>query len=95
MAYPGHSSVRELQIFDALHLVRITFLLLILHIFVLYILQSVHNKCPIFWGDGGGSDLRMAYPGHSSVGVLKIFDALHLVRITFLVLFLPILCFMY
>ena len=26
LAYPGHSSVGELQIFDALHLVRITFL---------------------------------------------------------------------
>ena len=25
LAYPGHSSVGELQIFDALHLVRITF----------------------------------------------------------------------
>ena len=35
----------------------------------------------------------LAYPGHSSVGELQIFDALHLVRITFLVLFLPILCF--
>ena len=35
----------------------------------------------------------LAYPGHSSVGELQIFDALHLVRITLLVLFLPILCF--